>query len=418
MSQAAVILPGSPLTGAAAAADMNAAWAGMTSKFSGVTAPTLGPGTLGALVAGQDWLDTSVNPYVWRVWDGTQWVVHGFIDPTNHLSNSALSWRNIAADNGGFEVWQRGAGASATFAVSATSTAYTADRWYLNTNANQACTVAAVAGLVNGSRLACKVQRNNGQTGVGVPVFGFPLDTDECAMIQGKIVTISFTAKAGANWSPAGGLLVITLSCGTGTPVKFVVGYIGGNFPINALNAPLTTTPTRFSFVSSAVPTNTTQAEIDFSWVPVGTAGADDSFTVDDVQMEVESAATPFERTPFEKSMLGCKRHYAKTFAYGTAPAQNAGVVGALGANTQVVTADVSWNWNFPVSMRVNPTITTYNPSAANSSARNVTGAADVAISVDPNTALSPDRVFIETTATIAAQNSNIYLHVAADAGI
>src|SRR5258706_5415814 len=184
MSQSAVILPGSPLTGAAAAADMNAAWAAMTSKFSGTTAPTLGPGTLGALVAGQDWLGTSVNPYVWRVWDGTQWVVHGFIDPTNHLSNSALSWRNIAADNGGFEVWQRGAGASATFAVSATSTAYTADRWYLNTNANQACTVAAVTGLVNGSRLACKVQRNNGQTGVGVPVFGFPLDTDECAMIQ------------------------------------------------------------------------------------------------------------------------------------------------------------------------------------------------------------------------------------------
>jgi len=100
------------------------------------------------------------------------------------------------------------------------------------------------------------------------------------------------------------------------------------------------------------------------------------------------------------------------------AVAVGAVVVGALGANTQVATADVSWNWNFPVSMRINPVITTYNPSAANSSARNVTGAADVAISVDPNSALSPDRVFIETSATIAAQNSNIYLQVAADSGI
>lgn len=74
MSQAAVILPGSPLTGAAAAADMNAAWAAMISKFSGNSAPTLGPGASSALVVGQWWYDTSVTPNVLRIYDGTNWV--------------------------------------------------------------------------------------------------------------------------------------------------------------------------------------------------------------------------------------------------------------------------------------------------------------------------------------------------------
>lgn len=79
MSQSPVILPGSPLTGAAAAADMNAAWAAMISKFSGSSAPTLGPGGGGALVEGQDWLNTSTAgtisaPHVPYQWNGTIWV--------------------------------------------------------------------------------------------------------------------------------------------------------------------------------------------------------------------------------------------------------------------------------------------------------------------------------------------------------
>src|SRR5258707_3559751 len=79
MSQAPVILPGSPLTGAAAAADMNAAWAAMISQFSENSAPTLGPGASGALVEGQYWLNTTAAgtisaPHVLNRWNGTIWV--------------------------------------------------------------------------------------------------------------------------------------------------------------------------------------------------------------------------------------------------------------------------------------------------------------------------------------------------------
>lgn len=84
MSQAAVILPGSPLTGAAMAADINAAWAAQISQFSGTTAPTLGPGASSALVAGQPWLNTTAAVNVLNIYDGTQFVVAASLDTTNH----------------------------------------------------------------------------------------------------------------------------------------------------------------------------------------------------------------------------------------------------------------------------------------------------------------------------------------------
>ena len=420
MSQAAVILPGSPLTGAAAAADINAAWAAQISMFSGTTAPTLGPGAVSALVEGQDWLDTSLTPNVWRKWDGAAWCPFATVDTIAHVISMAQAWRNVMSDNGSFEIWQRGSGATSSIAVSASSTLYTADRWYLTTGANQACTVTANALSNTPSQIAAGVFRNNGQTGTGVLTFGYPFTADELVRIRGSKVSLSFGALGLANWSPASGTLTCTFYVGTGAAAKRGGGFTGET---NVLQISTNLTPggsENFVSATSAaiVPNTSTQGEVQFTWTPVGTAGANDAFLVDDVQLEVGTFATPYERVPFEKMLLGCKRHYAKTFPYSTAPAQNGGVAGALGANTQVATADVSWNWNFPVSMRVNPTITTFNPSAANASARNVTGAADVAISVDPNSALSPDRVFIETTATVAAQNSNIYIHVAADAGI
>src|SRR5271170_5972907 len=54
-------------------------------------------------------------------------------------ANTTPTWANILSPNGGFTIWQRGAGGSASFSVNASSTQYTADRWYITTGANQAC---------------------------------------------------------------------------------------------------------------------------------------------------------------------------------------------------------------------------------------------------------------------------------------
>ncbi len=92
------------------------------------------------------------------------------------------------------------------------------------------------------------------------------------------------------------------------------------------------------------------------------------------------SGASSFEYLPYEVELLRCQRYYWSTFPSGTAPAQNCGSnVGAIlkikeGADA---TFDTSENVRFPVQMFAIPTVTFYNPGAANSKWRNITDAAD-----------------------------------------
>src|SRR5258706_3124056 len=281
MSQAPVILPGSPLPGATGAADITAAWRAIISKFSAATAPTLGAGASGALEEGQWWFDTSVSPNVLRIYDGTTWCPMMYVDTSAHVAVTPLSGRNSMSDNGGFEVCQRGAGSSAVFAIGASSASSTADRGYLTTGANEASSVFPVAGLPNLSNLAASVFRNNGQTGTAAMVFAYPLDTDEIVRMRGQKITASFVAKGGANWSPTSGALTCTLYVGTGAVGK------RGNTPYSseatvintATNVAANTQVTATITSTVTVPVNTTQAELQFSWTPVWTAGAADSIT-------------------------------------------------------------------------------------------------------------------------------------------
>jgi hypothetical protein len=421
MSQAPVILPGAPLTGAQAAADMNAAWAAMISLFSGTAAPTQGPGASGALVEGQDWLDTSMTPNVWRKWDGAAWCPFATIDTTNHVLATPLSWRNVMGDNGGMEVWQRGAGSAASFAVPASTIQYTADRWYVQTNATQASVVAAVAGLTANSNLALKFTRNSGQSGTGVLVLSYPLDSDEISHLIGNKVTVRLVVKAGANWSPTLGTFIVELFTGLGAPVRrqttpfttetgFVIA--GANLAVNQQASIGGTT-------ASVVPVGTTQAELSIFWTPTGTAGADDSITIDDVQLEVGTFSSPFERTPFEKMLLGCRRHFWKTFPYSSAPVQNFGSSnGELWGLVGVGGASPEFLWvRHSVSMRANPSVTTFNTSAANAQVRDITAGADCsATTVNTST---PEAILITTTAPVGATVGQLLgVHAAVDAGI
>ena len=363
------------------------------------------------------------------VWDNIFTdMTSAFTTAVQALQNT-YGQRNIIGANGGFEVWQRGAGGSASISLNASTTAYTADRWYLFTNANQASTVSQVTGLTTGSRFAGKFQRNSGQTGTTGMVMGFPLDSDECAMIAGQIVALSFTAKAGANYSPASGFLSVFFVAGTGTPVKQSVGYTNQTLPINQANgATLTTSAQRFTFVSATVPTTTTQAEVNFQWNPVGTAGADDSFTIDDVQLEILPSATSpiaqFERWPFERMLAACKRHYRKTMPYATAPAQNAGIPGAATIVEQAATAAGFW-WQFGaggISLRATGAITSFNPSGSSALAQNITQSSSLAVSLDAAGMNSSEGIMIYVSASgatiTAAAKDIVILHLQADAGI
>lgn len=290
--------------------------------------------------------------------------------------------RNILWMNGGLEIWQRGAGASSSIAIAASAgSPYTADRWYVVNGANQAMNISAQAGLSSQSLLSGKFQRSLGQTGTGTIIIAYPLDTDEIVRMRGKKVALSLLVKTGVNYSTNG--FSVNLYVGTGAVSKRGAGsYTNETNPISIGTSAFANTLYSVSGQSTAtIPLTTTQAELQISFTPSGTAGADDSIYIDDVSLEVCTSAstwTPmnYDRLPFHEMLTGCKRHYQKTFQYSVAPANAITTFGGVFFNPQTPgvgdkssgTKQALVSWNLPVELRVTPLATgggsyvIYNP--------------------------------------------------------
>lgn len=339
-----------------------------------------------------------------------------------------VTHKNILGANGSADIWQRGAGSASAIAVASAVTSYTADRWYLTNAASLASVVSATTALSNASLLACKVLKNAGNTISAAQVFGYPLSSDEVQRLRGSKATLSGILKAGANWSPASGTLTVTLYVGTGTPQKRGGGFTGETNVLSiSTNLTAGGAAVAISGESAAVvPTTSTQGEVQFSWTPVGTAGADDSFTFDDMQLEANLSAdtwTPsqYDRLPFSIQLLMCQRFYAKTFPYNIAPAQTGGLSGALALRNGVAAGQIGIFWQYPVAMNATAAVTLYNASAANANWRDVTAAADIVSSADPGTTANEKGVLISgatATGTAGGVNHLIYIHAQADAGL
>jgi hypothetical protein len=229
--------------------------------------------------------------------------------------------------NGDFDIWQRGAGGSASISAPALAATYVADRWYVSTSANNAHTVSQQAGLTNGSRFCMRVQRNSGQTGAAACLVGQAFTTDMLVPLRGQIVTISAKVRSGANWSPTSGALTMGFATGTGTEQKGANSFTG-LVTIATVTANLGTSSAVATMKATStvvVPTNATQGEINFVYTPTGTAGANEYFEVDELQIEIGGIATAFDRRPFLDEFARCQRFFQKSFLYGTAPAQNVG---------------------------------------------------------------------------------------------
>ena len=340
----------------------------------------------------------------------------GSIHATNFIGKNRIV-------NGDFQIWQRGAGGAAAIAVLANRINYTADRWQLLTNANQACTVTQITTPGSGS-FAARVQRNNGQTGVGTIRFCTSLTRDMCSgLAPFNEVTVSCFLRAGANYSAAGGVLVMNLYTGTGvTDTSGINGAFAGSALIlteNIVLNPGNVTFLSFAFTSAVLAANVTQLALEFAYTPVGNAGANDYFDVKQCQIEIGGQQTFFETKTFAKQLLDCQRFYWKTFDYNIAPAQNSGstngVISYIAQQTGVHTNGVQIN--NPVQMRVAPVPVFYNPSAANALWRNATGGADSAAAVVPSAGMTN---FLVTNAQVGGDNNGdtLMIHASCDVDV
>ena len=279
-------------------------------------------------------------------------------DGTTLVANSAsatgVAWAgpSVAAGknaiiNGGMDIWQRGT----SFAIAASSgITYTADRFCTLTGANQAVTISRQAtgdttNLPN-IQYALRYQRNSGQTGTGALSFIQNIETINTIPFVGKQVTVSFYARAGANFSATSSILSFSLLTGAGTDQNAFSGFTSQATAIGVSDS-LTTTWQRFTH-SVTLTTSITQLALDFAFAPTGTAGANDYFEITGVQLELGSTATTFSRAggSIGGELALCQRYFV-TLGAGDFYGQY------YNASSQFFLSG-----RFPVTMRTTPTST------------------------------------------------------------
>ena len=238
----------------------------------------------------------------------------GIITATAFVSTSqeALSHRNRII-NGAMQVWQRG------YIFSSQGNGqndYTADRWAIGHNNSHMATVTQATGPDNDFLYCARVQRDSGNSQTDQMRFHTALETKDVRSLRNKILTISYYARKGANYSEANskitGVRIATGENTDGDPNAYSGGHWTNSTTILTGTPTLTTSWQRFTHTTSAVSTSANSMIIEFRHTPVGTAGANDYYEIAGVQLEIGSVATPFEHRTFQEEELRCQRYFWK----------------------------------------------------------------------------------------------------------
>jgi hypothetical protein len=251
--------------------------------------------------------------------------------------------------NSGFDIAQRGTSFTALAAVD-----YTLDRWVNWSSTGGQSNYASQQSVGNLSvspnqaiRYCGRFGRTAATTNTGARYIFQTLETADSVKFAGQTVTMSFYARAGANYSPTSNALGAALVSGTGTD-QIYYSFTGASTVANT-TATLTTSWQRFS-ITGTVATNVTEIGTVFTFTPTGTAGAADYFEITGVQLEVGSVATPFNRMggSIQQELAACQRYYYRN----TTP----DAYTVFGQGLAVSTTSATIPINLPVTMRVKPT--------------------------------------------------------------
>ena len=269
--------------------------------------------------------------------------------------------------NSAFQIWQRGT----SVAVNGGAVSYTTDRWQIQTATASVNTTTSRQATNDTTNLpfiqyCARVQRNSGVTANGFISLQQYMESINSIPFAGKTVTLSFYARAGANYSSASNALGLQLQTGTGTDQNNASsGYTGLATPINS-TATLTTTWQRFTFTGT-IATTATEIGLNIYYLTTGTAGAADYFEITGVQLEVGSVATSFKTyaATIQGELAACQRYYQRINAVN----YDRYVTGQCNSTTQAL-----YVIPFVQQMRVKPASIESTGTASNYATTNVSG--------------------------------------------
>jgi hypothetical protein len=270
--------------------------------------------------------------------------------------NPFANFRNLI-DGGDFSInpFQRNIPGIATggvisAAIAATPT-YFADRFFAVGGASSAILTAAVADAsVVGFNQSLKISRQSGNAATAAISVGQVVESLDSLRCQGQTVTLSFWAKAGATFS--GGPLTAQIVYGSGinqNAASLIASTWTGQATALLATQTITSAMTRYQF-TGVVPVGASQLAVLLSFTPSGTAGADDSISINGVQLEIGAGASPFERLDAQVVLEICQR-----YAW-VVPEPAAGVVIGAGANTSA--SSQLFYMATPVQLLKAPTVT------------------------------------------------------------
>jgi hypothetical protein len=307
--------------------------------------------------------------------------------------------------NGGFDIWQRG-----TSFTGLLGNAYGADRWMFNNTTGR--TYSRQTSGVDGIQYSLRAARDSGQTWTTTPLIVYSMESTQAIPYAGKTVTLSYYAKAGANFSAASNALALDWKSGTGTDQNVYTAGYTGSATLVSTTVTLTTSYQRFSH-TFLVASTATEIGGTFSYTPVGTAGANDFFEITGVQLEIGSVATNFSRAggTIQGELAACQRYYNRIVATGAAYTKMGNGLGISSTQGQIAIP-------FPVEMRVIPTSVEFSTLGLYDTGINAISAltqdgsnARVAGALCTSTGLTQFRPYI----LIANANANAYLAYSAE---
>jgi hypothetical protein len=255
--------------------------------------------------------------------------------------------------NGAYDIWQRGTSIAQTAANT-----FFADRWSgyrggLATGATYSRQATGDTTNLPFIQYCNRMQRDSGNASTESLNTWYNAETSDSIRFAGQVITFSFYARKGANFSgDGGGNFTGYIQTGTGTDQALASGYTGIVTLITKTVQP-TSTWVRYT-ATATVAANATQIGVQFSYTPTGTAGAADYVEFTGVMVEVGSQASPFTRAGgglIQQELAACQRYYYRT-GVGTGNT-TPNVYEPLGYGSFSATTSFAGQVEFPVSMRI-----------------------------------------------------------------
>ena len=250
--------------------------------------------------------------------------------------------------NGAMGIWQR----ATSYNMTASWAYGSVDRWTSTSSPSTNGVFNRSTSVPTGFQYSVQMGRTAASSATSPIQCTQAIESVNCYDLAGQTVTLSFWAKAGANFSASGNILGSQIGTGTVADQAASNFYSWTGGVQQNQNNTITTTWTRYTHTVT-IASNVLEVGINFYYTPTGTAGADDNVYITGVQLEKGSTATSFDYRPYGTEFALCQRYY-ETYSNGTGTgAIYEGITGNF-ATTAVFRGFVP----FKVTKRASPSVT------------------------------------------------------------